>query len=147
MNLSSWGMIYWEKRIDSRQTELRQACTSSEELESIELWLVVDQRQAWEKERCANEKGYASRTYLFFSVSRCAHSGFVCTAQKDTREKRIQYQDAQNSLLYMLFLNEKVSVRRKPEGFPSDEGRALVYGRENLSSTICPLRQVRSGCC
>lgn len=42
-------------------------------------------------------------------------------------------------------------VWSEEEGFPSDEGRALVSasldGGETLSSTICPLRQVRSGCC
>lgn len=36
---------------DSLQTaELRKACRSSEELEYSELWLVVYQRKAWEKE-------------------------------------------------------------------------------------------------
>ena len=52
----------------SRQKETP-SCTSSEELNKS--WLVVDQRKAWEKETCTNERkkggffGRATQRYSF----------------------------------------------------------------------------------
>jgi hypothetical protein len=42
-------------------------------------------------------------------VRRCAHSEFLCTAQKSTREERIQYQDTREkaSFPYLRYLSQK----------------------------------------